>query len=195
MNLSSKIFPPVYLITPNPSSQIDSTQFISELEKSLINGIRLVQLRATNLEPAMYKKLAAKVAACCKQYDATLLLNAAPELVDEVGADGVHLNGARLAAYERRPLNSNKLISAACHSLEQLKKAEALGVDIVTLSPVLPTASHPGEETLGWENFASMARQTTLPVYALGGMNGQMLQCAQDNGAVGVAGIRAFWGV
>lgn len=189
--------PALYLITPNPNPNIENgaEPFIHQLEKSLITGIRLVQLRAKNLESTHYKELAQNVLACCKRYDAKLILNADPQLVLAMNADGVHLDGARLATYKHRPLNASKLVSAACHSPQQLAQAEKIGVDMVTLSPVLSTASHPDAEPLGWENFSLMTQQTRLPIYALGGMNKQLLELAQKNGAYGIAGIRGFWQV
>jgi thiamine monophosphate synthase len=81
----------------------------------------------------------------------------------------------------------------ACHSLEQIGKAELIGADKVMLSPVRHTESHPEATPLGWKNFSLMARQTALPIFALGAMNRQLLSCAQENGAYGVAGIRSFW--
>jgi thiamine-phosphate diphosphorylase len=190
MNTQLHSLPTLYLVTPDPGNE---NKFINQLEKSLINGIRLVQFRAKNLDLVTYKKLAVKAAACCKNYDAILLVNSTPEIVDEVNAHGVHLDGTRLAEYMRRPLESDKLISAACHSLEQIKKAEILGVNLITLSPVLRTMSHPDAEPLGWTKFAMLAEKTNLPVYALGGMTSQLLEHAQANGAYGVAGIRSFW--
>lgn len=184
--------PRLYLVTPEPGNRL--TDFIQQLEHSLIAGIRLVQFRAKTLEPAAYEKLAIEVLACCRQHDAILLLNADAQLVDAIGADGVHLDGMRLAACRNRPLAAGKLISAACHSLEQLKKAETIAADMATLSPVLPTASHPGAPLLGWEGFRALAIQSALPVYALGGMNTSLLEDARKNGAYGVAGIQAFWG-
>jgi thiamine-phosphate pyrophosphorylase len=186
------LLPRLYLVTPEPDGAFSS--FIDGLEKTLEAGIRLVQFRAKSLNPASYKKLALEVYACCRQHDAILLLNADPQLVDEIGADGVHLDGARLAACRSRPLAADKLVSAACHSLEQLRKAETIGADMATLSPVLPTASHPEGALLGWESFAALAAQTALPVYALGGMQPGLLELARENGAYGIAGIQAFWG-
>ncbi|MDB5775574.1 MAG: thiamine monophosphate synthase/TENI family protein [Herbaspirillum sp.] len=181
----------LYLVTPEPGARF--AEFVRQLENSLAAGIRLVQFRAKTLDPASYKELATDVLACCRRHDALLLLNAAPELVDELGADGVHLDGTRLAACRNRPLAPDKLVCAACHTVEQLRQAEAIYADMVTLSPVLATASHPDGEPLGWKGFADLAKHTRLPVYALGGMSRQLLACAQENGAYGVAGIHAFW--
>ena len=193
MNTLQLSLPPLYLVTPEPENKHQFKDFTHQLEKSLISGIRLVQLRAKTLEPALYKKLSIEVLACCRQHGAILLLNADPELVIEVGAHGVHLDGTRLAAFQHRPLAPDKLVSAACHTAQQLKKAETLSANFVTLSPVLATASHPEAQPLGWEVFADMAAHTALPVYALGGMTRQLLACAQKNGAYGIAGIRSFW--
>jgi thiamine-phosphate diphosphorylase len=184
--------PRLYLVTPEPGNRL--TDFVGQLEHSLVAGIRLVQFRAKTLEPAAYEKLAIEVLACCRQHGAILLLNADPQLVDTIGADGVHLDGTRLAACQNRPLAAGKLVSAACHTLEQIKKAETIAADMATLSPVLPTASHPEAQLLGWEGFRALAVQTALPVYALGGMNARLLEDARKNGAYGVAGIQAFWG-
>lgn len=193
MDLSTRALPLLYLMTPNPDNEDAQDQFIDQLEKSLINGIRLVQLRAKNLNSEKYKELALKVMACCRQYDAACMLNAPPELVAEVNAHGVHLDGVRLNSYERRPVHSNKLVSVACHSLAQIRKAELIGADMVTLSPVLHTESHPEATPMGWKSFSLIARQTALPVFAFGGMNRQLLSCAQANGAYGIGGIRSFW--
>ena len=46
----------------------------------------------------------------------------------------------------------------------------ALGLDFAVLGPVLPTASHPGAPTLGWERFSALAAGCSIPVYALGGL-------------------------
>ncbi|RXZ37021.1 thiamine phosphate synthase [Oxalobacteraceae bacterium CAVE-383] len=186
--------PHLYLVTPEPGDS--PADFLRQLEASLRHGIRLVQFRAKTMAPASYRALAIDVLACCRQYDALLLLNADPRLLDEVNADGVHLDGARLEACGNRPpaFGSGKLVGAACHSLAQLRQAEAIAADLVTLSPVLPTASHPGAATLGWEKLAELTAQTALPVYALGGMHADLLAQAQRHGAYGVAGIQAFWG-
>ena len=43
--------------------------------------------------------------------------------------------------------------------------------DGIFLSPVFATASHPGADTLGVAGFHALARDSSVPVIALGGMN------------------------
>ena len=57
----------------------------------------------------------------------------------------------------------------------------------------MPTPSHPGAPTLGWEAFAAIAALTPLPIYALGGLEHADLPVAIAYGAHGVALRRAAW--
>jgi 8-oxo-dGTP diphosphatase len=69
-----------------------------------------------------------------------------------------------------------------------------LGCDFALLSPVLPTLSHPGALHLGWDRFATIAAESTIPVYALGGLQQDDLQAAWLHGAHGIALLRQAWG-
>lgn len=84
-------------------------------------------------------------------------------------------------------------LAASCHDASELGMAAQLGCDFATLAPVASTASHPHAEPLGWSRLAELTAQASLPVFALGGMNGNDLERARHHGAFGVAAIRAFW--
>ena len=49
-------------------------------------------------------KLADKVIRLCHQYNAKVVLNHDAKFVNELNADGVHLNSARLSTCQERPL-------------------------------------------------------------------------------------------
>jgi thiamine-phosphate pyrophosphorylase len=83
----------------------------------------------------------------------------------EWGADGIY--GAPRALWPRR---AGLLHLATAHDLRELGLAARLGADAALLSPVFPTATHPGGKTLGAVRFRLLARQSRLPVIALGGM-------------------------
>ncbi len=184
--------PPYYLITPEPHpARLDT--FLRGLEASLEAGIRLVQLRARELDAALLPGLAAEARALCHRFGARLLLNAAPGLAERVGADGVHLRAAYLARRLQRPLDASRLVGVSCHTLGELQAAARLGADFAMLSPVRATASHPGAQPLGWARFAERVDAAALPVYALGGLHRQDLVQAVAHGAQGVAAIRGLW--
>ena len=188
------VLPPTFLVTPEPAPGKPMTDFVAQLERALQAGVRLVQLRAKTLTESDYVRLAEAALKCCRRYGARLLLNAAPELVLAVQADGVHLTSSRLMACSNRPLPAGLLVSAACHDERQVLHAVGIGADLITISPVLPTATHTTATPLGWERFRALAALTEIPAYALGGMSLDMLEEARNAGAHGIAAIRALWG-
>jgi len=198
MTSPSSGLPPTYLITPEPVVGRPLSDFIEGLEASLEAGVRLVQLRAKTLAEADYRALAQQVLRSCHRHDARLLLNAEPGLAQALRADGVHLSSARLLACRSRPWETaatatSMLLSVACHNAAQLQQANLIGADLLTLSPVLTTASHPDAEPLGWARFGELAALTQIPIYALGGMTPHTLPMAKVAGAHGIAAIRSLW--
>ena len=183
--------PEHYLITPDPAKE--GEQFLSRLEASLQVGARLVQLRAKSLSEDEYCALALEVKALCHEFGAALLLNGTAQMVIEVGADGLHLSGSALSSLNSRPLGRDYKLSASCHDAAELKRAGEIGVDFAVLSPVMPTNTHPGAATLGWQQFEQLLKVVPIPVYALGGMTLADVTTAQRAGAQGIAAIGALW--
>ena len=185
--------PRTYLVTPEPLANQSLNNFIVHLERTLVAGIRLVQLRAKTLTPAQYAQLAKEALVCCRHYNARLLLNAPINLVQSLEADGVHLTSTNQMMYEARPLPAELLVSVACHDTHQVRHANQIGADLLTLSPVLPTATHTIAAPLGWSQFRELAALSTMPVYALGGITPDMVDEARKAGAYGIAAIRSLW--
>lgn len=189
--ISALQLPAKYLITPDPGDEREV--FLLALGQSIDAGASLVQLRAKSLSDEAYEALAREALAVCQAKGARLLLNSEPALVEKIGAHGVQLTGQRLLALDERPLSRDYWVCASCHSRDDLRQAQKIQVDFAMLSPVQATASHPGDEPLGWECFAQMIEEVPFPVYALGGMTPEMVDEAKAHGAQGVAAIRALW--
>jgi 8-oxo-dGTP diphosphatase len=181
--------PTLYAISN--AAELGEAEFIRRLEAALNNGLRLVQLREKDYTRAVLRELALKMLPLIRQHDARLIINADVDLAKEIGADGVQLTGAQLAALHQRP--DVDWCAASCHSAEELRRAEQLGCDLALLSPVLPTRSHPGAPHLGWEGFAEIAAGAAIPVYALGGLTHADMQTAWRHGAHGIALLRQAW--
>jgi 8-oxo-dGTP diphosphatase len=137
--------------------------------------------------------LAERCHGICQTAGAKLILNCAPSLATSLPCDGLHLTQRRLNDLHARPAQKQLLIGASCHDAESLEQAANLELDYALLSPVFPTATHPGVEPLGWSGFEHLVEAAHLPVYALGGVHEGMLETAFQHGAQGVAGISAFW--
>jgi len=181
-----------YMIT---GSFENPEQFISQLENCLIKGISLVQLRSKNIGDQAFMQLAEQASALCSKQNAILLLNTRPEMFRQLDADGLHLSSQQLYSVSQRPVDSQTLLSVSCHTEQDIDQAEQLAADIILLSPVKETTSHPGVPGIGWQQFSRLAARTSTPIYALGGMTAEDMEDAKAAGAQGVAAISAFWSV
>jgi 8-oxo-dGTP diphosphatase len=186
--LRALLLPPVYAITQAADLGIDVS--LKNIAHALQQGLRLLQIREKTMAKDQFDSFAHEVISLAHQYDANVLINGDSEFSRETGADGVHFTASQLMTLESRP--EFNWCGASCHNIEELFRAEQLGLDFVVLGPVLPTLSHPGSSVLGWQKFAALIRNYSLPVYALGGLRQEDLPIAQELGGHGIAMMRGI---
>jgi 8-oxo-dGTP diphosphatase len=163
---------------------------LNRLRSALARGLRLVQVRETNLDPAARKDFAVHVIQAVREVAGIVVINSDVQLATLLGA-GLHLPSRELMAAKTRP--NVEWCSASCHDPAELERARDLGLDFVLLGPVQATPSHSGAPDLGWIKFANLIHDYSLPVFALGGMRGRNLDEARRSGAHGVAMVRGAW--
>ncbi len=138
------------------------------------------------------KALAAPLARRARTNGFTLLIAADPALALTVKADGVHWPERHLADIRRwRRRAPQFLVTASAHSAMALRRAAPLA-DGVFLSPVFPSRSASAGAPLGLIRAASMARQVTKPVFALGGVAIEDLPALEARGFYGAGAVEAF---
>jgi 8-oxo-dGTP diphosphatase len=168
---------------------------LARLKAALDDGVRLVQLRAKNLDEAQFMAWAREAIEQCHEYGAQVLINGpAKWLAALPEADGLQLSSQALMALTERPEQSRgKWLSVSVHTQAELAKALELEADCVLLSPVQPTASHPDMTPLGWAQFAKWVKDCPVPVYALGGVKLGDVNQARASGGQGIAAISGLW--
>ena len=192
--LKALSLPPLLGISHAEALGVDS--FLARLDVALANGLRLIQLRDKTLPDEARLPLARETVRRARPHGARVLVNGSVELARAAGADGVHLDSAAAARLTRRPdfaESDSFLVGVSCHEDAELAHAAAIGADYALLSPVLPTLTHPGAATLGWDRFAELAAASPIPVYGLGGLARDDVALAQSHGAHGVALLRGAW--
>ncbi|KAF1051256.1 MAG: 8-oxo-dGTP diphosphatase [Stenotrophomonas maltophilia] len=183
--------PDRYLITPDG---LEPQVLLQGIRTAVAEGARLIQLRAPNMYSPEYRDLAVDAVGLCAG-KAQLMLKGPLEWLGDFPSAGWHLTAEQLRKYapKGRPFPENRLLAASCHNAEELALAARMGVDFVTLSPLQPTQSHPGQAALGWELARTLIEGINHPVFLLGGVGPDDIEQAWRSGAQGVAGIRAFW--
>jgi thiamine-phosphate diphosphorylase len=182
---------PLYFITPD-LVEYDET-FIEKMKVLISNGLKLFQFRSPSSSVAHHGEILEKLLPVCERYGCKLVYNGSVENALDFGAHGVHLNSARLMTTKEIRVPGHFLTAASCHNLDEISQAVKLDVDFCVLSPVHRSVSHPESRAMGWERFSLMARNLSIPVYALGGIKPHELEIARGNGAHGIAMITGLW--
>lgn len=123
-----------------------------------------------------------RLAAIARRRRLTLMLGGTAAEAAAWGADGWHGRDARKAGH---PL----LHSAPVHDARELQAASRAGVDLIFVSPLFPTRTHPGARTLGSVRFVGLASVAPVPVIALGGLRATHRPVLRVIGAYGWAAI------
>ena len=139
--------------------------------------------------------LAQAMAALARRRRLCLLVAGDWRLAAAIGAAGLHLpeglaRHGMLAGALGWIRRRQRLLLVACHGVMALGRARDLGADAALLSPVFPTASHPGAPGIGPVRFGLWVRRAGLPVLALGGMTSRRLRRLPL--AAGMAAIGSF---
>jgi thiamine-phosphate pyrophosphorylase len=110
-----------------------------------------------------------------------ILINSRCDVAKVTGADGVHL-----PAKAPREVLPGLLVARSCHTLEEVRDAEA---DLITFGPVFDS---PGKGTPVGTVMLANACKLRQSVYALGGITWENAADCMKSGAEGIAGIRLF---
>ena len=113
------------------------------------------------------------------------------DLADSLGATGVHLTSQQFEKIEDAKSKGLEVIIST-HTHEEVLKAQELGADAVTYSPVF---SSPGKgEAKGIGDLEKLLEKTTIKVFALGGIVGEEeVKTIEKTKAYGFASIRYFY--
>lgn len=185
--------PPCYLVTPPLQDENSRGGFVSHFANSLRDDVGLAVFRDYQLSDDDYLDVLRTLIAEARKKSAAVLLHNRSHILTSAHAAGIHLSAFELMRCEKRPPLDTLWFAASCHNMSEVRHAERVGVDFVTLGPVRQSASHPQALPLGWYRFRRIVARTKLPVYAIGGMDRDAIQCSQQCGGQGIAAIRALW--
>lgn len=156
-------------------------------------GASLFQYRnkAASMKDAYAEALALRKLAA--ELGVMFIVNDRCDLALAVEADGVHLGQTDLPyAYARRIMGPNRLIGASTHNAEQVKEADRLKPDYIGFGPIFKPASKQDHDPMvGIEGLTQIRSLTTLPVFAIGGIQSEQVGDVMRAGANGIAVISA----
>ena len=164
---------------------------LQAIARNLAAGVDWIQIREKDLSARALYELAAAAMSLPNPHASKIIVNTRADVAIAAGAAGVHLpSGSPAARFWRRP---GFLIGVSCHSLQDVRKAEAEGADYALFGPVFaPLSKSSVLEPRGLEGLAQAALAVRIPVLALGGVTRANSGACVSAGAAGVAGISLF---
>lgn len=150
---------------------------------------------ARDTDRGALQQLVRKLAPVCRARGLLLLVAGDWRLARTRGCSGLHLSEAMVRRGARRWRLARPaawIVTAAAHSPRAVRRAASVGIDAVLMSPVFPTASHPGQRSIGALRFARWAEASSLPVIALGGIDGATARRLSRTPVAGFAAIGAL---
>lgn len=123
----------------------------------------------------------------------TFIVNDRCDLALAVEADGVHLGQTDLPyADARKVMGPDKIIGLSTHNAEQVKEAEQLKPDYIGFGPIFkPASKQDHDPVVGIEGLRQIRALTSLPVFAIGGIQLDQVGHVMRAGADGIAVISA----
>lgn len=177
----------LYLVT-SPGERL-----FAIVEAALQGGLTLVQYRDKTSNDEIRLKTAQKLCQLCHRYDALFLVNDRVDLAVAVDADGVHLGQEDIPIQlARQVLGPQRLIGRSTHSPEDMKRAIQEGADYIGVGPVYETPTKAGKAAAGLEYVRHAVKNSTLPWFAIGGIDMNNFDDVMATGCERVAVVRSI---
>lgn len=168
-------------------------EHVRNIHRALDAGVQWVQLRLKNTDEKTYILNGLAARDLCDKYKAVLIINDHPGVALECYADGVHLglNDMHIAA--AREILPGKIVGGTANTFDDVVKRIGEKVDYIGLGPFRFTSTKQKlSPILGLDGYKDImekmkAHTGSVPVYAIGGIEGNDVEHIVKTGVHGIA--------
>ena len=182
----------LYALTPD---EADDRRLMAQVAAATRGGLRYLQYRNKQADPAVRQRQAALLADYCRARNITLIINDDVALARSCGAAGVHLGAADTAiAAARDQLGAGAIIGSTCKdSIAAAARAAAAGASYIALGAVFASASKPQATRCPLAILTQAKTEIALPLVAIGGITAANATEVINAGADAIALIRGIF--
>lgn len=155
-------------------------------------GATFIQYRHKSITPRLYEEVVS-IRNLCKTNGIPFVINDDIILAKAVRADGVHLGQTDEApATARQILGPEAIIGISVSTQNELENTDFSSCDYIGTGPVFPTDTKPDAKgVIGLSGLKAVVEKVSMPVVAIGGIDGRNAGSCFTAGASGVAVISA----
>lgn len=163
------------------------------IQEAAAGGAQIIQLREKDCNDRDLLDRARQVRRWTRQAGVLFIMNDRPDIARLVEADGVHLGQDDMPVKEaRRILGHDSLIGVSTHNLDQVRQAILDGASYIGIGPTFPSGTKTFADFPGLDFIGQATAETTLPAFAIGGINQTNLPEALAAGAKRIAVSQAI---
>jgi len=154
-----------------------------------------VIFREYDLKSKEREILAQELLAICREQNHKFLIGKNLQLARKLRADGAHFSDRDhlpLQIFNRQNWPRKFIFSFACHNFLSVLKSQQLKADMIFVSPIFATKSHPNVAPLGLRELSKIIRASKIPIFALGGVDEKNINSLRKLGVAGFGGIDLF---
>ena len=164
------------------------------VEKVLRGGATFLQLREKDLGEAAILAEAREIQAIAARYRVPFVINDSVDIALACDADGVHVGQTDLMGRDVRALiGPDKILGITANTVELAVAAEKAGADYIGTGAVFGTTTKQNAKNLSLDTLKAICQAVSIPVVAIGGINGDNLPRLAGTGAAGAAVVSALF--
>lgn len=191
MNIDKK---DLMLYAVTDSHWLDGRSLAEQVQEAIAGGVTCVQLREKNVTDEERERIALEVQKVCKDHKIPFLIDDDVDLVRKIDADGVHVGQSDMEAENvRKILGPHKIIGVTAKTVEQAKKAEAMGADYLGVGAAFPTGTKKDTYVIEHKVYKAISEAVKIPIIAIGGITQENVTELNGSGIAGVAVVSAIF--
>lgn len=181
----------IYLVTD--STKLPEEQFLKTIEEACSAGLSLLQIREKERSSRDFLELALKVKAIANRYEVPFIINDRVDIALACDADGVHVGATDFPVdLVRKMVGADKIVGATTKTVDAAKAALAMGADYLGVGAIYPTTTKVVTVLTAVSTLSDICDVMPIPVYAIGGLNGENMGVLEGLPIHGVAVVSAI---
>ena len=164
-----------------------------DVEKAILGGVTMVQLREKNIDNDSFIELAKKVKQVCNKYKIPFIINDNLEVALAVDSDGIHIGQDDLpASLVRQKIGPDKILGVSAHNLDEAIAAKKAGATYLGAGAMFSTTTKDNTTNLSIEQLQTITKNVDIPVVAIGGINYDNCLSLKNCNLAGIAVVSAI---
>ncbi|WP_270564267.1 thiamine phosphate synthase [Clostridium beijerinckii] len=189
--MKPKIDYSIYLVTDR---DLMSTETLEEaVEKAIIGGCTLIQLREKDCSSLDFYNTAVKVKEITDKHNIPLIINDRVDIALAVDAAGVHVGQSDIpAAIVRKVIGNDKILGVSTGSVNEALEAEKNGADYLGVGAMYSTGTKKDADSTSMNELRKIRENVSIPIVVIGGINKDRVKDFKGIGIDGLAIVSAI---